>query len=65
MGKLKVGDKVTVRQDIYLGNWLMAGGEGVIVAIGDNEGQPLYHVEVKGVQYTFVDGELLEEHKDV
>ena len=30
MKTLKVGDKVTIKSDLYLGQWLVAGGEGVI-----------------------------------
>jgi hypothetical protein len=57
--ELKVGDKVTVRSDLYLGKWIVAGGQGVIVRIGDNDGQPIYHVDIEGVQYSFVRSELV------
>lgn len=55
---LKVGDKVAIRSDIYLGKWIVAGGQGTIVRIGDNGGQPIYHVNIEGVQYSFVRSEL-------
>lgn len=62
MKKLKVGDKVTVRSDLYLGKWLVAGGHGVIVRIaeqvGFSFGQTIYHVDIEGVQYSFVRSEL-------
>lgn len=60
MKTLSVGDRVTVRSDIYLGQWLVAGGKGVIVRLGDNGGQTLYHVDIAGVQYTFTRGELCD-----
>lgn len=53
-----VGDKVTVRSDIYLGQWVGAGKQGEIVRIGNSEGQTIYHVNIEGVQYSFVESEL-------
>ena len=58
MGYFKVGDKVIIRQDIYLGSWLRAGGQGIVRWIRDNDGQALYHVDAEGGQYTFVESEL-------
>ena len=58
MKALEVGDKVTVRSDIYLGHWVGAGKQGVIVRIGNSEGQAIYHVNIEGVQYSFVESEL-------
>lgn len=57
--ELKVGDTVTVRSDLYLGQWVVAGGQGRIVRIGDNDGQSIYHVDIKGIQYSFVRDELM------
>ena len=53
-----VGEKVTVRSDIYLGQWVGAGKQGVIVQIGNSDGQTIYHVNIKGIQYSFVESEL-------
>ncbi len=54
----RVGERVTVRSDIYLGQWVGAGKQGVIVRIGDSEGQTIYHVDIEGIQYSFVGSEL-------
>ena len=58
MKNLKVGDKVTIKSDLYLGQWLVAGGQGIIEYICDSEGQTIYHVNVEGKQYSFVRSEL-------
>lgn len=55
---LKVGDKVTVKSELYLGHWIKPFCEGVIVRIGDSAGQTIYHVDIDGKQYSFVRGEL-------
>ena len=58
MARYRVGDKVIITQELYLGSWLRAGGEGIVRWIGDNDGQTLYHVDAEGGQYTFVESEL-------
>lgn len=58
MKKLSIGDTVTVRSNIYLGQWVGAGKKGVIARMGDNDGQSIYHVVIEGVQYSFVESEL-------
>jgi hypothetical protein len=57
---LSVGDTVTVKSELYLGHWIKPFCEGVIVRIGDSEGQTIYHVNIGGKQYSFVRGELNE-----
>ena len=63
--EFKVGDEVIVRSDLYLGQWITAGGKGRIVRIGNNDDQLIYHVDIKGVQYSFVRSELLDAGKPV
>lgn len=58
MKTLKVGDKVTVRSELYLGQWIKPFCGGVIVRISDSEGQTIYHVDIDGKQYSFVRDEL-------
>ena len=58
MKLLKVGDTVAVRRDICLGHWVEPGSNGIVVRIGNNEGQPIYHVKIEGVQYSFVRSDL-------
>jgi len=55
---LSVGDTVTVKSDIYLGRWVDAGRTGVIVRVAYDFEQTIYHVNVGGVQYSFVKSEL-------
>ena len=58
MKRLEVGDKVTVKSELYLGHWIKPLCEGVIARIGDSEGQTIYHVDIDGKQYSFVRSEL-------
>ena len=56
--RLRVGDTVTVKSDLYLGHWLNAGRTGVIVRINSDSEQTIYHVNIDNKQYSFVRSEL-------
>ena len=56
--KLKLGDKVTVAHDIYLGLWLKSGDEGVITACPSPPLREYYTVKIKGHEYTMAEAEV-------
>lgn len=57
--RLRVGDIVTVKSDLYLGHWLNAGRTGAIVRIDSDSEQTIYHVNIDNKQYSFVRSELI------